>query len=158
MLAVIFEILAVIFGTIALFAPKLLNPEIKFSDTMISKFATLKNCGTIYRFVMSICFLFNAAALYFYIGSIGLFFLTSLFALIIDPGSKVHLFCAFIAFLIYSFSSVIYNPSFLLNYLPIFGLIYAVFTFRKNKSDSLGIVFLVYSAAALMLINILLIH
>ncbi len=155
MLAVFFEILAVVFGTKGLVVPKILYPEIKFTDSIISQFATLKKCGIIYRALMALCFIFNSVALYFYIGPIGLLILVGLVALIIDYGSKIHLTTILFTLTLYGFSSVIYNPWFGLNYLPVLGLIYAIISFRKNKSDSVGIVFLVYSSAALMLINIL---
>src|SRR3989344_3614003 len=155
MLAVIFEILAVIFGTIDLFTANKLTPQINFIKAMVSHYYEIDNCKKIFSILMSLCYVFNTIALFYYIGPMGLVFIFSLLSVVTNPYSKLHLVSSFLPFLLYGLASVIYRPLLLINYLPILGLIYALYTYKKYRTNSVGLIMIVYSAAALMLINIL---
>ena len=121
---------------------------------MVSQFSTVDNCKNIYKLSLSLCFIANSVALYFYIGPIGLLFLINLIAVFTNPNSKIHS-AAYIGFTLYSLGNIIYNPYFYPNDIPLIAVMYTVGTAIFFHSNSIGLVLLTYSSAALILINIL---
>jgi len=150
---ILIEAASVIFGSIALVVPKLLNPKVKFTCIAISEFSDFDNCKNVYRFSLALCYLTNSIALYLYIGPIGLLFLTTLISVFAKCSTKLHLITAFIGFSLYSVANIIYNPLFLFNYLPLLAFLYTIATYLNKKVDSIGLVCLTYSAAILMILN-----
>jgi hypothetical protein len=139
-LIIIFELLAVISGTIAIASPKFFYPKIKYHNFELSASTDYPQCRNIYRFFLFWCYLLNTIASFLYIGPLGLLFFVCFISLFTRYGSKVHLLSSSLAFLLYALESVIYRPDLVVNYFPLLGYLLTVYTFTKNHSNALGLI------------------
>lgn len=155
MFAIFFEILAVLSGAVALFISLKLNPQVKISKLMISSFYETKNCEVYFKVFMTLFYVFNSIAFYFYIGPVGILFAIGLISVITKPESKIHLLCSFIVILIYGFVNVIRNNLFLLNYLSVLAMIHVFYSYFKMRKNTVALIYLISLTAILMLVNIL---
>jgi hypothetical protein len=157
MFAIFFEILAVISGIIALVVSMKLNPKTKLSSLMISSFYETKNCSILFKILMSLFYIFNTIAFYLYVGPLGILFIIGLLSVITKPTSNSHLLSSFIVIFIYSFVNIIHNYLIPINYLPFLAFFYVMNSYIKTRSNTIGLIFLIFSTSVLMLINVLVI-
>ncbi len=155
MLAVFFEILAVVFGTAALATSLKLNPHVKISKLMISSFYESKRGATCFKILMALFYCFNTLAFYLYVGPVSLIFAAGLLSVITKPVAKTHLFTSFLVLIFYGLVNVTYNPRIYINYVPIVISLYVILTYFKTRSNAVGSVLLILTSAILMLVNIL---